>query len=53
MKGGITHSERKTSTLRKHNPLFKIVTAGDSEVGKTTFINAVLVCLIFNYLNKI
>jgi GTPase SAR1 family protein len=43
MKGEYRHSERKILTLKKHHPLFKIVTVGDSEVGKTTFINAVVV----------
>jgi GTPase SAR1 family protein len=35
----------KISTLKKHNPVFKIVTVGDSEVGKTTFLNSVIVSI--------
>ena len=45
MKGDYYHSKTKIPLLKKHNPLFKIVTVGDSEVGKTTFLSSIVVKL--------
>jgi len=43
MKGDYYHSKIKNPLIKKNNPLFKIVTVGDSDVGKTTFLSSIVV----------
>jgi GTPase SAR1 family protein len=43
MKGDYCNSKTKIPLIKKYNPLFKIVTVGDSEVGKTTFLSSIVV----------